>query len=100
MLQMPTDKQKRRPAKHSLPTLRCECRHEILLLPEPQALGKAIEEHAMEHQKKYALTQEEADALQDNLIAQAFRLAAEMESSPATPLSKRPRKKETRGQNP
>jgi hypothetical protein len=83
MLQMHIDKVKRSSSKHNLPLLKCEYVHEILLLPELKTLGKAIEEYAMEHQKKYALTQEEADALQDNLIAQAFKMASEIEPSPA-----------------
>jgi hypothetical protein len=83
MLQMHIDKVKRSSSKHNLPLLKCECVHEILLLPELKTLGKAIEEYAMEHQKKYALTQEEADVLQDNLIAQAFKMASEIEPSPA-----------------
>jgi hypothetical protein len=69
--------------KHNLPTLKCECGREILLLPEVKTLGRAIEEHAMEHLRKYALTQEEADAVQDSLIAQAFKLAYEIEFSSA-----------------
>jgi hypothetical protein len=79
MLQMNSDKVKRTSSKQNLPMLKCECGHEILLLPELKTLGKAIEEHATEHQKKYKLTQEEADAIQDNLIAQAFRMASEIE---------------------
>lgn len=67
--------------KNNLPILECECGHEILLLPDLKTLGKAIEEHAMEHKKKYALTQKEADAMQDHLIAQALRMASEMETS-------------------
>jgi hypothetical protein len=80
---MYSDKVKRSSSKHNLPVLKCECGHEILLLPDVKALGKAIEEHVMEHKKKYALTQEEADAIQENLIVQAFRMASEMEPSSA-----------------
>lgn len=46
-------------------------------------LGKAIEEHAIEHKKKYALTQKEADAIQDNLIAQALKIASKITHSSA-----------------
>ena len=80
---MHIDKVKRSSSKHNLPVLKCECGHEIFLLPDVKTLGKAIEEHVMEHPKKYALTQEEADALQDNLIAQALRMASGMEPSSA-----------------
>jgi hypothetical protein len=100
MLQMHSDKVKRSSSKNNLPVLKCECGHEILLLPELKTLGNAIEEHAIEHQKKYALTQEEADAIQDNLIAQAFKMASEMEPSSAdiqVRLSPKPKKKKIAG---
>jgi hypothetical protein len=61
----------------NLPTIKCECGHKILLLPDLQAMGQAIEKHALEHKRKYALTQEETDALEANLIAQALKLADE-----------------------
>jgi hypothetical protein len=61
----------------NLPTIKCECGHKILLLPDLQAMGQAIEKHALEHKRKYALTQEETDALEVNLIAQALKLASE-----------------------
>jgi hypothetical protein len=79
MLQMNSDKVKRTSSKQNLPMLKCECGHEVLLLLDLKTLGKAIEEHVTEHQKKYKLTQEEADAVQGNLIAQAFRMASEIE---------------------
>ena len=74
-------KAKKRPLKNNLPLLKCECGHEILLLPDLKTLGKVIEEHAMEHKNKYSLTQEEAEAIQDNLIAQALRMASEITNS-------------------
>jgi len=77
---MSSGKNKKRLLKKNLPLVRCECGHEILLLPDLKNMGKAIEEHAMEHKNKYGLTQEEADAIQDNLIAQAFKLASEIDS--------------------
>ena len=57
--------------------IKCECGHKILLLPDSQAMGQVIEKHALEHKRKYALTQEETDALEENLIAQALKLASE-----------------------
>jgi hypothetical protein len=66
--------------KHNLPTIKCGCGHEILLIPDLASMGKAIEEHASEHKAKYALIQEEADAVEEHLIAQAFTLIYELES--------------------
>jgi hypothetical protein len=76
---MPSSKVKKRPPKTNLPIIKCECSNEILLLPESKNLGKAIEEHAIEYKKKHILTQKEADAIQDNLIGQALRMASEIE---------------------
>jgi hypothetical protein len=83
MLQMHTDKTKKHSVKNNLPVLKCECGHEISLVPDFKALGKAIEEHTTEHAKKSALTQKEVDALVDNLIAQALKMASEIETSSA-----------------
>ncbi len=38
--------------KNRLPLIRCECGAEILLLPDLQAMNRAIKAHATEHQKK------------------------------------------------
>ena len=76
MLQMHSDTKEESSLKNNLLLLKCQCGHEILLLPDLKTMGKAIEEHAMDHKNKYALTQKEADAIQDNLIAQAFKLAS------------------------
>jgi hypothetical protein len=62
----------------NLPTIKCECGYEILLLPDLKAMGQAIEKHALDHKRKYALTQEETDSLENNLIAQALKLASEI----------------------
>jgi hypothetical protein len=78
MLQMSSDKTKEHSLKNSLPLLKCKCGHEILILPDLKTMGRVIEEHAMEHKKKYALTQEEADAVQDNLIAQALMIISKI----------------------
>ena len=59
-----------------LPIIRCICGFEILLLPDLNAMGQAIEEHALRHQNKYSLTEEETDLLKNNLIAQVFDLAS------------------------
>ena len=74
---MNTKKARNYSVKRNLPTIKCECGHEILLLPDIQAMGQVIEKHALEHKRKYALTQEETDSLEENLIAQALKLASE-----------------------
>jgi hypothetical protein len=61
--------------KHNLPIIQCTCGFELLLLPDMQVMGQAIEKHTFEHKKKYGLTQEQTDSLEDYLIAQAFKLA-------------------------
>lgn len=38
-------------------------------------MGQAIEKHALEDKKKYGLTQEQTESLEEYLIAQAFKLA-------------------------
>lgn len=66
--------------KHSpernLPTIKCECGHKILLIPDLKTMGQAIEKHALEHKNKYALTEEETNALENALILQTLDLAS------------------------
>ena len=77
---MSTKKARKHSPLRSLPTIKCECGHKILLLLDVQAMGQAIEKHALEHKKKYALTKEETEALEDALIAQALKLAAKQKT--------------------
>jgi hypothetical protein len=72
---MNSNKTQNHASKGSLSTIKCECGHEILLLPDARIMGQTIENHALEHKKKYALTQEETSAIIEALIAQAFELA-------------------------
>jgi len=64
--------------KQKLPSLKCKCGHEILLLLDLQALGQEIEKHAIEHKKKFDLTQEETNTFENILIEQAFELFADL----------------------
>jgi hypothetical protein len=57
------------------------CGFELLLLPDARVMGQAIERHALDHKKKHKLTVEQAESLNDYLIAQAFEL-----------ISKKPKK--------
>jgi hypothetical protein len=38
--------------KERLPIIKCECGAEILLVPDLQAMNRAIKDHATEHKKK------------------------------------------------
>ena len=80
---MYSDKTKQHSLKNGLPVLKCKCGHEILIMPDLKTMGRVIEEHAIEHKRKYALTQEETDAVQDNLIAQALIIVSELIPSSA-----------------
>ena len=66
-------------SKQNLPTLKCECGHEILFLPDSKEMGRAIEKHALEHKKKCTLTEEETNAIIEALITQAFRLTLDLQ---------------------
>ena len=61
--------------KHNLPIIRCTCGYELLLLTDAEVMGQSIEKHILDHKKKYRLTQEQTERLEDYLIAQAFKLA-------------------------
>ena len=67
---------------HHLPIIKCICGFEILLLPDAEHLGLAIDEHALEHQKKYCLTEKETEDIKDNLITQVFKLVSETKDFP------------------
>ncbi len=62
-----------RSPKWNLPIIKCTCGHEILLLPDAKEMGQVIEKHALEHKKRYGLTEEETNALIDSLIFQVFK---------------------------
>jgi hypothetical protein len=64
-----------------LPIILCKCGFKLLWLPDVRVMGQAIEKHALEDKKKYGLTQEQTESLEDYLIAQAFKLAAEKQKS-------------------
>jgi hypothetical protein len=78
---MSTKKVRNHSSNRNLPTILCECGHKILLLPDVKAMGQAIEEHALEHKRKYALTEEETEALENGLIAQALDLISKQNNS-------------------
>jgi hypothetical protein len=63
--------------------VRCECGHEILLLPDLKEMDKAIEDHVEFHLlhdlKKPSCTAAKAERLRKSLIAQVLRLASQAE---------------------
>lgn len=64
----------------SFVVVKCSCGAEILLVPDVAAMGAAIENHVVEHQKKYGLSKEQADSIRDYLIIQTFEAAAVADS--------------------
>jgi ribosomal protein L35 len=43
--------------KESLPVIRCKCGAEILLVPDLQAMNRAVKTHVLEHKKSEKSTQ-------------------------------------------
>jgi hypothetical protein len=78
---MSTKKVRKNSSKLKLPTIHCECGHKILLIPDLKAMGLAIEEHALDHKRKYALTDEETGNLEDRLVSQVFELVTKQNKS-------------------
>jgi hypothetical protein len=66
--------------KNSLITIICECGLEILVIPDTAEMGRAIELHAQEHQKKAQNSQEGEkifNHIQDLLIKQVLKKATQ-----------------------
>lgn len=63
----------------NLQLIKCECGHEILLIPDVTVMSEAIETHITEHTKKFKGSNAavESERLRDILIAQALKLASE-----------------------
>ncbi len=63
-------------------TIRCECGAEILILPQVELMGKAIEAHATEHELKESHTAEAkatGERIRNLLIKQVLRKVAQIE---------------------
>jgi hypothetical protein len=66
--------------KERLPTVKCTCGVEILLVPNVMVMSKAIETHAEKHKKKIKDPKEaeaEADRVRDELITQVLGKASD-----------------------
>jgi hypothetical protein len=72
--------EKRLNSKEVGPLIRCECGFEILLVPDVDAMAKAIENHAEEHARKernFAEAAFEKERVYLILTAQVLNLAAD-----------------------
>jgi hypothetical protein len=78
---MSTKKARKNSSKLDLPTIHCECGHKILLIPDTKVMGQTINEHALDHKRKYTLTEEETGTLEDELISQVFELLSKQNKS-------------------
>lgn len=54
--------------KERLPTIKCECGAEILVLPDLQAMNRAIKAHAAEHRKRKRSGQSNVSQLLSQLL--------------------------------
>jgi hypothetical protein len=59
--------------KSYMALIKCECGHEILLIPDLKAMSNAVEDHVLEHLKK--TDEDEAEAIRVNLISQILQKA-------------------------
>jgi hypothetical protein len=65
-----------------LPTIKCACGAEILLVPDVKLMSKALEAHVEQHkksskQKTSKEAEEEAQAVMDDLVAKVLLKACE-----------------------
>jgi hypothetical protein len=66
----------------NLPTIKCACGAEILLVPDVKLMSKALEAHVEDHKKKSKLktakeAEAEAQVLMDDLVAKVLLKACE-----------------------
>jgi len=64
-------------SKSSLPTIKCKCGAELLLVPDLKSMNKAIENHVAEHVAKKETTTKDACQTRDYLITQVFELISQ-----------------------
>ena len=65
--------------KSRLPLIKCVCGHEILLVPDIKAMGRANENHARKHMKKEFGEKKAVEVFEkvsDDLISQLFDLVS------------------------
>lgn len=53
-------------------TIVCQCGAQILLVPDVKEMNLALEMHMNEHKKNYQISDVEAEAILDDLIAQVL----------------------------
>lgn len=67
--------------KKGMPIIRCACGFEILVLPDVQAMNRAIENHLTEHKKANDCSESNLALiwLRQFLTAQLFRMASKID---------------------
>jgi len=53
-------------------TITCQCGVQLLLVPDVKEMNLSLEAHVNEHKKKNKISDVEADAILDDLIAKVF----------------------------
>ena len=77
---MPSRVSKKKTQKKKVPTIKCQCGVEILLVPDVKLMSKALENHIAEHKLKIPdakTAEEEAEKIRDDLITQVLKKACE-----------------------
>ena len=54
-------------------TITCRCGAQILLVPDLKEMNASLENHVNTHKKKDKISDVEAEAILDDLVAQVFR---------------------------
>jgi len=67
----------KRKVEHKIPklkksTIMCQCGAQILLLPDFKEMDLSLEAHVSKHRKNDKISEVEAEAILDDLIAQVF----------------------------
>lgn len=65
--------------KKDLPTIKCKCGHQIVMLSDAEALSMAIDNHILEH-KNQGATNDQIAQITESLIIQALKKAAKTEN--------------------
>jgi hypothetical protein len=71
---------KKKSKSKGLPTVKCVCGAEILLVPDVKLMSKALEAHVEEHKRKFKNAKEaeiEAQCIMDDLIEKVLIKACE-----------------------
>ncbi|MGD6852030.1 MAG: hypothetical protein ACQCN6_08230 [Candidatus Bathyarchaeia archaeon] len=70
-----------KPSEYNLPVIECGCGAQILVIPNVELMGKAIEAHVREHKEKAKGRREaeaEAERVREDLIEKVFSKVCEI----------------------